>query len=473
MLHSNVLVGRTHESKLLAEYMDSPRSEFVAVYGRRRVGKTFLVKSLYRDRFAFYVTAMANMNTRGQLKVFCNAMNKYFGGNSKAKSWLDAFTELASQLEKLPEGPKVIFIDELPWFDTARSGFVSALEYFWNSWASDRNDVKLIVCGSATSWILNKLINNHGGLHNRVTHQMRLEPFTLAECKEYFKVQKFPFSDRDIALIYMVMGGIPFYLSFLSPSLSTAQNVDALFFSRNAELAYEFENLYKALFRHSEMHVQVVAALAQKSMGMTRDELLKITGIQSSGNFTTVLDELESCGFIRRYTPLAKLKKDELIQLIDFYTLFYYKFVKENKLKSENFWSSMQKSALFANWSGYAFEMLCLHHIPQIKNALQISGMQSRPCSFVAKVADVGAQIDLLIERADNVMNVCEIKFTREQFCIDKDYAERLENKLAVLRKKIKDSKTLMLTLISANGLKQNAYSDIVQNVVTLEDLVK
>lgn len=473
MLRSNVLVGRNRESKLLSEYMESPRSEFIAIYGRRRVGKTFLVKSLYRDRFAFYVTAMANMNTQGELKVFGNAMNKFFGGNSKAKTWLDAFTELATQLEKLPEGPKIVFIDELPWFDTARSNFVSALEYFWNSWASDRNDIKLIVCGSATSWILNKLINNHGGLHNRVTHQIRLEPFTLAECKEYFKVQKFPFSDWDIALIYMVMGGIPFYLSFLNQSLSVAQNVDSLFFSKNAELAYEFENLYKALFRHSEMHVQVVTALAQKSMGLTRDELLKITGIQSSGNFTAVLDELESCGFIRRFTPLAKQKKDELIQLIDFYTLFYFKFIKENKLKSENFWSSMQKSALFAGWSGYAFEMLCLHHIPQIKNTLQISGMQSSPCSFVGKGDDTGAQIDLLIDRADNVMNVCEMKFTREPFCIDKSYAERLENKLAVLRKRIKTSKTLMLTMISAKGLKKNSYFDMVQNVVTLEDLMK
>ena len=471
MILDNSIIGRSKEIGLFNEYIDSPRSEFIAVYGRRRVGKTFLVKSLFKEKFAFYVTAMANMNMQGQLRVFNNTLAKFFGQKYNAKSWLEAFDDLAMSLENLPEGPKIIFIDELPWFDTSRSNFVSALEYFWNSWASNRDDVKLIVCGSATSWILSKLINNHGGLHNRITLQIHLAPFTLAECKEYFTVQKFPFVERDIALCYMIFGGIPFYLSLLRQDMSLAQNVDNLFFSANAELANEFENLYQALFKNSKTHVSVVSALATKGKGLTREELLKYTSSASCGNFTTVLNELEICGFIRRYTPYGKQKKSELFQLVDFYTLFYFKFIKGNRQHNETFWSSMQNSPAFANWCGYAFEKLCLVHFEQLKTALKISGMNSAPCSFTCEDDSGNVQIDLLLDRADNVINVCEMKFTREPFVIDKNYAENLEHKLSAFRKITKTKKTLMLTLVSSSGLKMNGYSGMVQNLITLENL--
>lgn len=473
MIYQNELVGRTEEIAKLKKIIDSPKAEFVAVFGRRRIGKTFLIKSLFRDKFAFYATAVANMNFRGQLQGFNNTLARYFEGVHSANNWMDAFEDLRTCLETKPEGPKIIFLDELPWFDTARSNFVSALEYFWNSWASDQKDIKLIVCGSATSWLLNKVINSRGGLHNRVTHQIHLAPFTLAECKEYFAWRGFTFENRDIALCYMVMGGVPFYLSQMETGMSVAQNIDNIFFKSGAELFNEFHNLYAALFKQSELHTQIVSALAQKAKGLTRNELLKALKIESSGIFSKTIEELESCDFIRTYTPFGKQKKDGLIQLVDFYTLFYFKFIKENKRRSETFWSSMQNSSVFSNWSGYSFEMLCLHHITQLKRALKIEGLQSLPCSWSVNTENGGAQIDLILDRADNVLNLCEMKFTKKPFVIDNDYAKNLDEKMDLFREQTHTKKTLMWTLVSAEGLKPNPYIGRIQNLVTLDDLFK
>lgn len=471
MVYNASLVGREKEITLLNEIVASPRSEFVAIYGRRRVGKTFLIKTLFQDKFTFYTTAMANMNFQGQIRGFNNALTKYFPKEHHSKNWLDVFCDLRDCIEQAPQGPKIIFLDELSWFDTNRSGFVSALEYFWNSWAGDRSDIKLIVCGSATSWILSKIINNHGGLHNRVTRQIRLEPFSLKECKEYFQLQQINFSKREIALCYMAFGGIPFYLSLLNKKLSVSQNIDELFFAEGAELANEFQNLYQSLFKNSSIHIQIVTALSNKGIGLTRDELLKATGLQSSGDITHAIDDLESCGFIRQYTPFGKQKKNGLIQLIDFYTLFYFRFVRENKLKDSTFWSSMQNAPKFFSWAGYAFEMLCLHHIKQLKRALKIEGLQSLPCSWFGQHEKSNVQIDLLLDRADDVINICEMKFTRDPFEIDREYAEKISEKMETFRKASRTKKTLRLTFVSAAGLKDNVHAREVQNLITLEDL--
>ena len=468
------IIGREKERELLNQYIDSNESEFIAIYGRRRVGKTFLIRKMFGERLAFYMTGMDNVTMQDQLLNFTLELRKFSGKDIPVpENWLYAFNSLATYLESLPNGNKIIFMDELPWMDTPKSKFISALEHFWNSWASNRSDIKLIVCGSATSWMIDKLINNRGGLHNRLTHRMAIEPFNLQECEQYFEAKGFGYSQKEIAECYMIMGGIPFYLKQMQKGLSVAQNIDRLFFEIGCALDGEFDNLYIALFKFSENYIRIVEALASKGKGLTRQEIIQQTKLPNNGGLTTMLKELESCGFIRQYEPFAKQKKDILYQLTDFYSLFYFRFIQKNRYRDEHFWTNSLGSGIHRSWSGYAFEMLCLMHIAEIKKALGISGVQSLTSSWRSNSSEEGAQIDLVIDRKDQTVNLCEMKYADRTFVIDKQYDENLRNKLASFREETKTRKSLHLTFVTTYGVKPNAYSGHIQKEVVLEDLFK
>ncbi len=467
--------------KSLRGYINSDRSEFVAVYGRRRVGKTFLIRNVASDMFAFFVTGVYRATKSEQLTNFAIALQKYAGGErlQVQKNWILAFYELSRYLETLPEGKKIVFIDELPWMDTAKSGFIAALENFWNSWAVLRNDIKLIVCGSATSWMISNLIKSKGGLHNRLTHSLVLNPFTLQESEEYFRAFGFGYTRKQIAECYMAIGGIPYYMSMMDKSKSVSQNIDDLFFSSNAPLKEEFQDLYRALFRNASPHIEVVTALATKQMGLSRQQLIEATRQTDNGMFGTVLEELEQCGFIRTYEPFSnkiaiggeRQRRNVVYQLVDFYTLFYFNFLKQNRYQDEHFWTTSYNSPLHNTWAGLSFEMLCLSHINQIKQALGISGVQTLVCSWRGKDGDKGAQIDLIIDRRDDMINICEMKYARDKFEISKDYESRLQSKLDAFANSTGTKKGLMLTMITTYGVKQNVHSCIVQKELTLDDL--
>lgn len=477
MFMQTKLTGRSAELRELRSYFDSGKSEFIAVYGRRRVGKTFLIRAAAKDNFAFFVTGVYNATKNEQLTNFAIAMTHYSGSGCLEipENWLLAFYRLSRYLESQPEGVKIVFIDELPWMDSAKSGFVAALENFWNGWASLRNDIKLVVCGSATSWIINKLIRNKGGLHNRLTHHMVIEPFCLRECEEYFSAFGFTYTRSQIAECYMATGGIPYYLSLMDRSMSLAQNLDRLFFSRNAALKDEFNDLYKALFKNASPHIAVVAALAGKGKGLTRLEIIRITGLTDNGALSLVLEELEQCGFIRRYLPFSaekRLRKNGILyQLVDFYTLFYYRFIRNNQYQDEHYWTSSLNSPTYRTWSGLSFEMLCLTHLNQIKKALGISGIQANACSWRSSSVENAAQIDLLIDRRDDTINLCEMKYSKGPFIIDKEYSAKLQNKLDAFTTETSTRKSLMLTMVTTCGLKPNSYSGIVQKELVLDDL--
>lgn len=471
------LTGRSDELKELQSYFSSGKSEFIAVYGRRRVGKTFLIRAAAKDDFAFFVTGVYNANKNEQLTNFAIALTHYSGSGilDIPENWILAFYRLSLYLESLPEGVKIVFIDELPWMDSAKSGFVSALENFWNSWAALRDDIKLVVCGSATSWIINKLIRNRGGLHNRLTHHLVIEPFRLGECEEYFRTFGFTYTRKQMAECYMATGGIPYYLSLMDKSMSLAQNIDRLFFSKNAALKEEFNDLYRALFKNASPHIAVVTALAAKGKGLTRTEIIKASGLADNGALSLVLEELEQCGFIRRYLPFStqkSLRKNGVLyQLMDFYTLFYFKFVRNNQYQDEHYWTSSLNSPGYRTWSGLSFEMLCLAHLPQIKNALGISGIQANACSWRSMSGENGAQIDLLIDRKDDTINICEMKYSKGPFEIDKEYCAKLQGKLDTFTAETSTRKSLILTMVTSEGLKHNSYSDIVQKELILDDL--
>jgi AAA+ ATPase superfamily predicted ATPase len=468
------VIGRKNELELLRRVKEGTSSSFIAVYGRRRVGKTFLIRNAFNNNFDFSVTGLFKVSLAQQLINFHAALLKYnpdAEGTAPPKDWFTAFQQLTKFLESSRPGKKIIFLDELPWFDTPQSGFISALEHFWNSWASVRTDIILIVCGSAAGWMISKLINNKGGLHNRVTNRIRLEPFTLKECTEFLQSRRANFDRYQIIQLYMVMGGIPFYLEQIDGSQSAAQNINRLCFQKDGILRTEFDNLYRSLFENAGKHTAIVEALSKKTRGLTRSELIKEAKLPSGGSLTKILSELEESGFIRKYIAYGNKENNNLYQLIDFYSLFYLRFIRKSSIMDDNGWINSLDSPTQRAWSGYSFEQICLAHVKQIKHALGISGVQTTTSAWVSN-SESRAQIDLLIDRRDHVINVCEMKFSLNTFTIDKKYAEELRNKIGAFTSEVKPRKSIYLTMITTFGLTRNQYSmSLVQNDLTMDVL--
>lgn len=474
----NKLIGREREVKLLNDVFNSNKAEFVAVYGRRRIGKTFLIDKVYGGKYDFYMTGVYEGSRKEQLTNFAHQLQQF--SNTKVKrpdDWMSAFFLLQSFLEsKLLQERILIFIDELPWLDTHKSRFLKAFELFWNEWASKHDNIKMVVCGSATTWMTNKLLGDKGGLHNRVTQSIYLRPFNIAETEEFLKTRGLSIGRMQVAEAYMALGGTPYYLDKLRKSESIAQNIDRLFFSEDAPLRTEYGFLFKSLFKESSLYKRVVECLSKKQKGMTRLEIMEDIKCDDSGYLSDVLSDLCNCDFIRKYKSLGKQERYALYQLTDLYTLFYLRFVKQYNGGDEHYWSKRQQD--IASWEGYAFEQLCLHHIPQIKSKLGISGVLTNVCSlswqeFIDKdgVKHKGGQIDLILDRGDKTINLCEIKFKNGKFSISADYAQRMKERKEDFRALTNTKKSIHLTMITANGLEQNEGWQIIQSEIILDDL--
>ena len=362
--------------QLLEQCVQSKESELVVVYGRRRVGKTFLVNQFFKNKYAFKLTGVYHQPTSVQLERFATQMEEYSGDSTIPENWYKAFDMLKKHLQQTTtQGKKVVFIDEMPWLDTEESNFVAAFEQFWNGWASAEGDILLIACGSATSWMTNKLLANQGGLFNRCGTRLFVRPFTLKETEEYLLSKEIEWTRYDIAECYMIMGGFPFYLKQLSPKWTYTQNIDNVFFKEKGLLWDEFSHLYDTFFKQPENHIAVVEALSKKRMGLTRNEIIKATKLHDNGNLTTILDNLTNNEFIRPYNYFGKKKQDTIYQLTDFYSMFYFSYIKDNYSRDPHYWTNHMDDPSRRSWAGYTFEQLCLYHLDQVKQAIGISAV--------------------------------------------------------------------------------------------------
>jgi len=470
-----MIIAREKEIRVLNAALQDDRSHFIAVYGRRRIGKTFLIRETFGYRFTFQHAGLSDGTLREQLFAFEASLRD--AGYSPEKSpanWLEAFEALKDLIRNSTEKRKVIFIDELSWMDTPRSNLLTALENFWNGWASARTDIVLIICASATSWMLNKVVHNKGGLYNRLTEQIRLRNFTLAECEKYIRAQGLSMTREQILQCYMILGGVPYYWGFLQKGLSLAQNIDQMFFAEDAPLKEEFQYLYASIYRNPTVHLQIIRALGQKKVGMTREELIAACGLLNSGDLTKKLEELESCGFIRKYYAYGMKKKNAVYQLIDFLTLFHFQFLAD-RTTDEHFWTNQLGTPTVNIWMGLAFERVCMEHIAQIKEKLGISGVltevNSWYCRADAERGVMGSQIDLLIVRRDQVINLCEMKYSGSEFAITEKTDRSLRNKIQDFRLLTGTKYAIHPTLITTYGLVPNAYSGNMQAVITMDDL--
>ena len=468
------MIGRLNELKMLKKAYDSNESQLVAIYGRRRIGKTYLVNEAFNHSFAFHHSGLKRGNLKEQLKQFRMSLRQQgYWSCPNLHDWQEAFFELGNFLSGLPEGRKVVFLDEMPWMDTFRSKFLMAFEGFWNGWAAFRTDIIMIVCGSATTWILKKIVHSREGLHNRLSARIRLEPFTLHECQLYADEAGFGLDERQIAECYMALGGVAYYWSQLSKGMSAEQNINRLFFSRDEGLRGEFDELYSSLFKNPEPYKDIILALGKRRYGLTRDEILLAVGKESGGDMTRYLEELEECGFIRSYHVAGAEKRGSLYQLIDNFSLFHMQFASAHGHNIDNYWSSVPEGTKYA-WRGLAFERLCLEHIRQIKAKLGIAGVAVEVYAWRQRGTSQGVpgvQIDLLLDRRDGIVNLCEMKYTDGEYVLDKEELDRIIARREAFRTVCGGKKSIHVTLITANGLFHNKYSGNIQSEVTLADL--
>jgi uncharacterized protein len=473
------IIGRELEQAELARCMKSNRSEFVIVYGRRRVGKTFLVDNFFDGMFDFTFVGGHNLTKAKQLRSFAKALKKSAGMTHQPilSDWTDAFDALEDYLENLPKNrKKVIFIDEMPWIDTPKSEFVEALEGFWNGWGARRNDIVFIASGSASSWMMDKLVENPGGLHARITCNIYVRPFTLKETKEYLLSRDIRVDEYQVTQLYMILGGIPFYLSLLNPAESILANIDRLFFRKNGELKTEFDELYNAIFSKSEKYLEVVELLNKNREGLTYNQIKEAVKLDGK-RLTTVIKNLERCDFIVSYIQFGFKNKGTIYRLVDFYTLFYYKFVDRMDSKDEQWWTNNYDSRSVQSWQGVAFELVCLTHLTQIKQALGISGISTSASTWryvgsKDNQKDKGAQIDLVIDRGDHTINLCEMKFSTTPYVISAEYEQHVRDRIALFREKTKTTKSLVSTFVTTFGVARGIHRSIVQKEITAKDLV-
>ncbi|MCP4130971.1 MAG: AAA family ATPase [bacterium] len=481
------IIGRTHEQKIFSQLFESNESEFIAVHGRRRVGKTYLISEFFKNKGTYFeLTGQLKINISEQLDNFSLSIKETFALPLEIKkpgSWKEAFGQLKIIIDQQDKKQKIIiFFDEVPWLASKRSGFISALEYFWNTWASRKNNIKIIVCGSAASWMIRNFVNSKGGLHNRLTASIRLMPFDLSETKEYLEYRGIHFSDRQVLDIYMIMGGIPHYLKKIRKGLSAVQNINEVCFKKDGFLTTEFDRLYDSLFDNSSSYKTIITALTKSRKGMLRSELRKTINATPGGTLARMLSNLEEAGFITGRQQFNKKIKEMRYHLCDEYSYFYIKWIKNIDRSvlinpKSNYWNLISETQAWKIWSGYIFEEICIKHSHLIKKALGISGVITRSSAWnystAKKAASTkGAQIDLLFDRNDRVISICEIKCHNSPFQIDKKYSEVLKNKISVFREQTKTNKSIFLVFVTTMGMKKNDYYDeLVDNEVTLKDL--
>ncbi|MBE7170125.1 MAG: AAA family ATPase [Williamsia sp.] len=470
------IIGRETEKAYLLEILKSPDPELVAVYGRRRVGKTFLIRNSFEKQLLFEISGIHNASLNQQLENFSEALSLATGLTiAKLDSWMQAFRMLTDYLTPLVKRQqKVIFFDEFPWIHTPRSGFLQAFEHFWNTWASRQKNLVVVICGSAAAWMIQRVINNRGGLHNRVTRRIRLLPFTIAETAAFLKQRVVSLDFYQILQLYMVMGGIPQYLKEIQAGESAVQAIDRMCFTKDGLLQSEFKNLFYSLFDKADEHIQVIRALAKNGAGMTRNEIIANCSLKSGGGTTQLLEELTESGFIVPHIPFDRTAKDSIFKLSDEYSYFYLKFIENSKFQGAGSWIRFSAGASWKSWSGFAFERVCMKHIVQLKKALGIAGMHTETSvwRYRPRSGEQGIQIDLLIDRGDRCINVCEIKFSISPYEINKTYAKELEMKIDVLRSETGTRKTLFLTLITTFGVKnRKSYPGLIQSEITMDKL--
>lgn len=464
------IIGRGKEYKIFDNYSHSGHSEFVAIYGRRRIGKTFLVKSYFGERFDFYTTGVVDGKKSEQMAAFYTSLKASGYKGNKPKNWMEAFSALGNLLDtKNHDGRMVVFIDEMPCFDTQHSDFIHAVDFFWNSKGSTMDNLFFIVCGSATSWMINNIVNNKGGLHNRITHELHLKPFDLYQTELYAKSKKSNWSRLSIMQLYAAIGGVPYYLSLVDFDKSVAENIDNLFFSSEAPLRNEYKRLFSSLFKSTDNYLSIIKALTDNKGGLTRKQIAETVKLPNNGHLSNMLENLVQCDFIRLYSNGLNTNKG-IYQLIDFYTLFYNQFCTK-RTTDTHYWSNHLNQPVMNTWLGLSYERICACHIEHILYAMRVDRIAHEYYSWRSSKSNPAVQIDIVIDRADNVINIAEVKYSKAEYTLDAEEYSKIMQRTETFARESKTRKGVQPLIITTYGLRPNGFSGIPSNAITLDDL--
>ncbi len=469
------IIGRKAEKKELEQCEKSKKSELVCVYGRRRAGKTYLVEQTFGDYFAFRAIGLEKGSIKDQLKAFNQRLQECGDEVRKVpQNWFEAFSRLDKILSRddiilSPHGKKIVFFDEFPWFATQRSDFLLAFEDFWNRRGTQSGDLVFIICGSATSWIIKNVLEDSGSMYKRVTAQIFIKPFSLAETKLYFDDNEFDWSKEQIMEFQMVFGGLPFFMSLMNENESFRQNIDRLLFRPNALLQDETDKLLESTLKKSPVYGQILGELSSHLYGMKKSECQEKLNIPV-GTFTRAVEDLIKCRYIVEYTRNYEKSNPLYIQLVDPYLLFHFHFLS-NRKRITSYEDLSSNIGLYSNWRGHAFEILCFHHLDQIKKSLGISGVKTECFSWTNSEDKEKIQIDMVIERDDKITNICEMKCTDQPFVMSKEDDLSLLRKRDIFKEKTRTKNSIRIVLVSAAGLSGVAHTEHISDVITLGDL--
>ena len=468
------IIGRREEIRELEKCEKSKKSELVCVYGRRRVGKTYLVEQSFANLFAFRATGVESGNTRTQLKSFYQRLVE--AGDTERRvpqDWFEAFSRLerilaAENIRRSIHGKRIVFFDEFPWFATPRSDFLEAFGEFWNRCGTAQGDFLFIICGSATSWIIKNILEDTGSLYNRVTSQIFLRPFSLRETELYMESRVFGWSRRQIVECQMIFGGLPYFFDLLNPDESLTWNINALIFKPHALLRHESKKLLEATLKKSPAYNDILKCLSSHYYGMQKNACFASLDI-SQGTFSRAVEDLIKCGYVHESVDRYSKGHPLRLQLIDPFLLFHYNFLEKGYSETTRFEDFKSDTGRYNNWRGHAFEILCMYHIDHIKNALGISGVRTNSYAWVSEKNE--AQIDLVLDRDDGIVNICEEKYTDTAFAVSAEYEERLLKKMDIYRAETKTKKALKIVMICTENLAGTANTEHITRVLTLDDL--
>jgi AAA+ ATPase superfamily predicted ATPase len=467
---------RKIEREILLKTLVTANSEFIALYGRRRIGKTYLVRETFKTHIVFEFVGTKDSPARSQIENYTRALQRAFSTKIKTppKNWheaLDLLIEVLGNPARSSRQKKVIFFDELPWLASRKSGFIEALDYLWNSYLSKRNDIVLVVCGSAANWMISNVVNNKGGLHNRITRPpLRMSPFTLIETRDYFRSRNIDLSEEQITELYMVTGGVAYYLNLYERGDSAAQFINRNFFGASSELRDEFDRLFSSLFDKFDTHMAIIKLLGKHSSGLSQKEIAAKLKTSTGGTFTKILTELEKSDFISFWPQLEHRKKDGIFRLVDEYTLFYLFWVDPLGARADlrDYWQKQIGKPRHYSWLGHAFEALCAKHAPELVKSLGVSGLTNRFYSFQGE----NTQIDMIIDRSDRCMNLCEMKYTLYPYEMTGAEASKLKERRLHLSKKTTKKTQVFLTLVTPQpAVKNKHYLSCVDKEINLSEL--
>lgn len=467
-------VGRELELKKLRAIGEADEPSIVVVYGRRRVGKTELLEQAFRHRNILKFEGIEGLSEKDQYANAMRQLAKYVGEDLLTKvqitSWSEFF-DLVARYTK--EGTWTIYLEELQWLANYESKLLSELKYAWDNQFRRNPKLLLILCGSAPSFMLEKVVHSKA-LYNRSQHEIHLQELSISETKLFLKNR----SDREIFNAYLSVGGIPEYLKWVDKESSVFQGLCTHAFTSGSFFSREFEKIFTSSLANNKHYREIIETLSRCKF-LSREELAEKLKLTSGGTLSILLTDLEKCGFISKYCPYNLSNSSNVIRyaIADNYLHFYFNFIRPIQSKIENGdYNEVPQSAIkmdsYAKWLGFAFERWCRKYSRVIAKILGFSGVQYRSGAYFSRATnkkDPGYQIDLVFDRADKVYTICEMKYLQSPAGIK--VIGDMERKLSFFPNKGKNTihKVLICNEGADTAVLNRVYFD---HVITYKDLL-